>query len=210
MSYISLVKELSAKRKLLSLKLRAEGLTLKQIGERMHLSAGTVARHLDATPWIVKRAYHPLPSAWMGSDPLKRGSEACKTLFELYKWRDAPNCPEIQPVLARIYARHETLQELDFRLIKGPTSRAIFELQRELVRVGSTSNKARYLLQSVEELELSVRAQNCLRNARIDTIGGLLKHTEAALLKTKNFGKKSLQEIQNELARFGLVLGSES
>lgn len=63
------------------------------------------------------------------------------------------------------------------------------------------------LTKSVEELELSVRANNCLRNANITTIGELVQKTEAELMKTKNFGKKSLQEIKDELARLGLSLG---
>ena len=63
------------------------------------------------------------------------------------------------------------------------------------------------LTKSVEELELSVRANNCLRNANITTIGELVQRTEAELMKTKNFGKKSLQEIKDELARIGLSLG---
>ncbi|MDR1841228.1 MAG: DNA-directed RNA polymerase subunit alpha [Holophagales bacterium] len=60
---------------------------------------------------------------------------------------------------------------------------------------------------SVEELELSVRANNCLRNAGITSIGELIQKTEAELMKTKNFGKKSLQEIKDELTRLGLSLG---
>jgi len=60
---------------------------------------------------------------------------------------------------------------------------------------------------SVEELELSVRANNCLRNAGITAIGELVQRTEAELMKTKNFGKKSLQEIKDELNRIGLSLG---
>jgi len=64
-----------------------------------------------------------------------------------------------------------------------------------------------WLGKSVEELELSVRANNCLRNAHITTIGELVQRTEAELMKTKNFGKKSLQEIKDELARIGLSLG---
>ena len=64
-----------------------------------------------------------------------------------------------------------------------------------------------WLGKSVEELELSVRANNCLRNANITTIGELVQRTEAELMKTKNFGKKSLQEIKDELSRIGLTLG---
>jgi DNA-directed RNA polymerase subunit alpha len=71
----------------------------------------------------------------------------------------------------------------------------------------STENVNNMLGKSVEELELSVRANNCLRNANITTIGELVQKTEAELMKTKNFGKKSLQEIKDELARIGLSLG---
>ena len=63
------------------------------------------------------------------------------------------------------------------------------------------------LNRSVEELELSVRSYNCLKNANIQTIGELVQKTEAEMLKTKNFGRKSLNEIKEILATMGLSLG---
>jgi DNA-directed RNA polymerase subunit alpha len=63
------------------------------------------------------------------------------------------------------------------------------------------------LNRSVEELELSVRSYNCLKNANIQTIGELVQKTEAEMLKTKNFGRKSLNEIKDILAQMGLSLG---
>jgi DNA-directed RNA polymerase subunit alpha len=63
------------------------------------------------------------------------------------------------------------------------------------------------LNRSVEELELSVRSYNCLKNANIQTIGELIQKTEAEMLKTKNFGRKSLNEIKEILAQMGLSLG---
>ncbi|MCI0355620.1 MAG: DNA-directed RNA polymerase subunit alpha [Acidobacteria bacterium] len=63
------------------------------------------------------------------------------------------------------------------------------------------------LNRSVEELELSVRSYNCLKNANIQTIGELVQKTEAEMLKTKNFGRKSLNEIKEILAGMGLSLG---
>src|SRR5690242_958245 len=63
------------------------------------------------------------------------------------------------------------------------------------------------LNRSVEELELSVRSYNCLKNANIQTIGELVQKTEAELLQTKNFGRKSLNEIKEILASMGLSLG---
>ena len=63
------------------------------------------------------------------------------------------------------------------------------------------------LFRSVEELELSVRSANCLQNANIHLIGELVQKTEAEMLKTKNFGRKSLKEIKEILADMGLSLG---
>ena len=63
------------------------------------------------------------------------------------------------------------------------------------------------LNRSVEELELSVRSYNCLKNANIQSIGELVQKTEAEMLKTKNFGRKSLNEIKEILASMGLSLG---
>jgi DNA-directed RNA polymerase subunit alpha len=63
------------------------------------------------------------------------------------------------------------------------------------------------LNRSVEELELSVRSYNCLKNANIQTIGDLVQKTEAEMLRTKNFGRKSLNEIKEILAGLGLSFG---
>ena len=63
------------------------------------------------------------------------------------------------------------------------------------------------LFRSVNELELSVRAANCLKNANIKTIADLVQKTEMEMLRTKNFGKKSLNEIKEILAEMGLSLG---
>jgi DNA-directed RNA polymerase subunit alpha len=70
---------------------------------------------------------------------------------------------------------------------------------------GATSNEN--LDKSVEELELSVRSYNCLKNANIRTIRELVQKTEGEMLKTKNFGRKSLNEIKEILQSMGLSLG---
>ncbi len=70
---------------------------------------------------------------------------------------------------------------------------------------GATSNEN--LDKSVEELELSVRSYNCLKNANIRTIRELVQKTEGEMLKTKNFGRKSLNEIKEILTSMGLSLG---
>jgi DNA-directed RNA polymerase subunit alpha len=63
------------------------------------------------------------------------------------------------------------------------------------------------LLRTVEDLELSVRSANCLKNAGINTIGELVQRTEAEMLKTKNFGRKSLTEIKEILDEYNLNFG---
>ena len=65
------------------------------------------------------------------------------------------------------------------------------------------------LLRKVDELELSVRSANCLKNDNIIYIGDLVQYSEAEMLRTPNFGRKSLNEIKDVLAGMGLYLGME-
>ena len=65
------------------------------------------------------------------------------------------------------------------------------------------------LLRRVEELELSVRSANCLKNDNIIYIGDLVQKTESEMLRTPNFGRKSLNEIKHVLEQMGLHLGME-
>lgn len=78
--------------------------------------------------------------------------------------------------------------------VEEPVERAVGQMNEVLNR-------------SVEELELSVRSYNCLKNANIQTIGDLVQKTEAEMLRTKNFGRKSLNEIKEILGGLGLGFG---
>jgi DNA-directed RNA polymerase subunit alpha len=80
------------------------------------------------------------------------------------------------------------------------------EVVEEPVERG-TSQMNEVLNRSVEELELSVRSYNCLKNANIQTIGDLVQRTEAEMLRTKNFGRKSLNEIKEILGSLNLSFG---
>ncbi|AKU93518.1 DNA-directed RNA polymerase alpha subunit [Labilithrix luteola] len=85
-----------------------------------------------------------------------------------------------------------------------------FEETEETSYVQGTSEEEplnENLFRSVDELELSVRSANCLQNANITLIGELVQRTEQDMLKTKNFGRKSLKEIKEILANMGLALG---
>ncbi len=82
------------------------------------------------------------------------------------------------------------------------------EFESEETEVSEEQNRLRKLLNmSVNEIELSVRAANCLNNANITTVGELAMKTEQEMLKYRNFGKKSLNEIKQKLEQLGLSLG---
>jgi DNA-directed RNA polymerase subunit alpha len=79
------------------------------------------------------------------------------------------------------------------------------EEEHEIVEEKESVNEN--LLRHVDDLELSVRSANCLKNAGINLIGELVQKTEAEMLKTKNFGRKSLNEIKEILSEMGLSFG---
>jgi DNA-directed RNA polymerase subunit alpha len=84
----------------------------------------------------------------------------------------------------------------------------LVEFQEETIEVNEENNRLRKMLgMSVNEIELSVRAANCLNNAGITTVGELCGKSEQEMLKYRNFGKKSLNEIKEKLSQLGLSLG---
>jgi DNA-directed RNA polymerase subunit alpha len=98
------------------------------------------------------------------------------------------------------------------RILQDQLQRFInFEEPRAETREVSTLEPQfnRNLLRKVDELELSVRSANCLKNDNIVYIGDLIQKTEAEMLRTPNFGRKSLNEIKEVLAQMGLHLGME-
>lgn len=83
----------------------------------------------------------------------------------------------------------------------------VSEAVEEPLERGVTGQANEVLNRSVEELELSVRSYNCLKNANIQSIGDLVQRSEAEMLRTKNFGRKSLNEIKEILSGLGLGFG---
>ena len=79
---------------------------------------------------------------------------------------------------------------------------------KQTITVDSDSGETNeHLFKSIDDLELSVRATNCLRSANIALVGELVQRSEAEMLKTKNFGRKSLDEIKEVLHDMGLDFG---
>ena len=85
----------------------------------------------------------------------------------------------------------------------------IIEREVEAESVKGNDHILEMLDNSIEELELSVRAYNCLRNANIKTLYELCSKTDGEMLRTKNFGRKSLEEIKKVLSVLGLSLGMD-
>ena len=94
------------------------------------------------------------------------------------------------------------------RMAPSPMMGSAMPLAAEQI-AADTNQLNRYLLKKVDELELSVRSANCLKNDNIIYIGDLVQKTEAEMLRTPNFGRKSLNEIKEVLASMGLRLGMD-
>jgi DNA-directed RNA polymerase subunit alpha len=110
----------------------------------------------------------------------------------------------VQPSDAVSLAAKLIRDHLNIFINLDESSEPSIEVPPEGQRTGALNE---HLDKSVEELELSVRSYNCLKNANIRTIRELVQKTEAEMLKTKNFGRKSLNEIKEILHSMGLSLG---
>jgi len=112
----------------------------------------------------------------------------------------------VTPKAGVSYAASILTEHLDF---------FVMEREEEIEEVGEEDTEApqedtvlsKNLLKSVDELELSVRAHNCLKNAEIKALSDLVQKTEYEMLRTKNFGRKSLNEIKEILESMGLSFG---
>ncbi|MDD2423456.1 MAG: DNA-directed RNA polymerase subunit alpha [Candidatus Cloacimonetes bacterium] len=103
---------------------------------------------------------------------------------------------------------------LSAKILKDMAAKiSLFETEPEYIRDieldPDLEEKERILRMSVKEIELTVRAANCLEQANIETIGELVEKTEAEMLKFRNFGKKSLEEIVQKLKKYDLELGMD-
>jgi DNA-directed RNA polymerase subunit alpha len=117
-------------------------------------------------------------------------------------WTDG----SVTPSAAISYAASIMNEHLEFFVFEREEEEA--EVQESAEAEGSEAMALNpNLLKSVDELELSVRAHNCLKNAEIKNISDLVQRTEYDMLRTKNFGRKSLNEIKEILGTMGLSFG---
>ena len=128
-----------------------------------------------------------------------RRTDYDKLVLEI--WTDGRVSPDDSLTMAAAILRHhlDVFVNYDKDLVEFEQSEKQIDQEREELR--------KKLNISVNEIELSVRAANCLNNANITTVGELCQKTEGEMLKYRNFGKKSLNEIKAKLIDLGLSLG---
>lgn len=121
--------------------------------------------------------------------------------LEIEMWTDGRVTPDDAMTMSAAILRHhlDVFVNYDKNIVEFEDNEKQIDSEREEL--------VRKLNMSVNEIELSVRAANCLNNANITTVGQLAQKTEADMLKYRNFGKKSLNEIKNKLMELGLTLG---
>ena len=147
---------------------------------------------IDAVHSPVKKVKHVVEAARLGQT-----TDYEKITMDL--WTNGSIAPrEAVSLAAKLLRDH-----LNIFINLEDSVEQISEAPVEIQEVISNDN----LEKSVEELELSVRSYNCLKNANIETIRELVQKTEGEMLKTKNFGRKSLNEIKDLLTSMGLSLG---
>jgi len=149
----------------------------------------------------VDSAFNPVTKVNFQVDKARvgRSTDFDKLIIEI--WTDGSVTPvSAISQAARIVTEHSTLFVLEEDWSEEEPESAKDDIKGE-----ASFNE--HLLRSVDELELSVRAHNCLKNANIKTIADLVQRSEHDMLRTKNFGRKSLNEIKEILAGMGLHLG---
>lgn len=168
-----------------------KGYSLSEMNKDEEAPAGTIP--IDAIFSPVKRVNYVVGNARVG-----QRTDYDKLTLEV--WTDGSIAPEDAVAYAAKILKEQMTVFINFdeEQEPEPDKKAAGEQQPEF-------NENLY--RSVEELELSVRSANCLKNADINKIFQLVSKTEAEMLKTKNFGRKSLNEIKEVLAEMGLSLG---
>ncbi len=151
--------------------------------------------------WILMDSVHsPVRKVNYKVESARLGRDTSYQRLVLEAWTNGTVTPDRAVALAAKLMRDHLAIFVDFE--EKPEAETE-EVDEDFTAFHATLNRP------VDELELSVRSYNCLKNADIRTIRDLVQKTEPEMLKTKNFGKKSLQEIKEVLAEMGLTLGMD-
>jgi len=143
----------------------------------------------------IKRVNYSVTDARVG-----QRTDYDKLILEI--WTDGTILPETSIAVASKVLKEHLNIFINFKEELEPSATTI-----KISSTGLSQDLVDYLNKTVDELELSVRSANCLHNAEIRFIGELVQKSESEMLKTKNFGRKSLNEIKDLLLEMGLNLG---
>jgi DNA-directed RNA polymerase subunit alpha len=167
------------------------------LGKGYRLAEGNKTEEMPIGTIPIDSIFSPVRKVNYSVTPARVGRETDFDRLNLEVWTDGA----VAPVDAVAYAA---------KILKDQLSIFInFEEPEELPSSAKDEGEPLnpHLFRSVDELELSVRSANCLQNANIRYIGELVQRSENEMLKTKNFGRKSLNEIKEVLSSMGLSLG---
>lgn len=170
---------------------RGRGYKTSEYNKRDDMPVGTIP--IDSFFSPVKRVNYTVTDARVG-----QRTDYDKLILEV--WTDGTIVPEDAVAYASKILKEHLNIFINFTEEEEP-------IEEERADLGISSDLIERLNKTVDELELSVRSANCLHNANIKYLGELVMKTESDMLKTKNFGRKSLNEIKDILTDMGLSLG---
>ena len=166
-------------------------------------ASGDDNKHPDMTIGVIPidSLFSPVRKVKYAVEDTRLGQKTDYDKLILEVWTDGRITPDEALLQSSAILRHHL--DIFVNFDKEP-----IEFEEPKAQAGSQDSALKKLLNmSVNEIELSVRAANCLNNANITTVGQLAMKSEAEMLKYRNFGKKSLNEIKDKLQQLGLSLG---
>jgi DNA-directed RNA polymerase subunit alpha len=156
---------------------------------------------------MLDTVYSPVTRVRYTTENTRVGQKTNYDKLILEIWTDGTITPEMALVeAAKILRKHVNPFVQYFELGQDTVAESQITVE-ETEEPAVDEELAQKLSMPIQELELSVRANNCLESAKVETVGQLVKMTEADLLKIRSFGKTSLREIRRKLADIGLSLG---
>ncbi|MHC4119930.1 MAG: DNA-directed RNA polymerase subunit alpha [Planctomycetota bacterium] len=156
---------------------------------------------------MLDTVYSPVTRVRYTTENTRVGQKTNYDKLILEIWTDGTVAPEMALVEAAKILRKHVNPFVQYFELGEETVAASQIVEAEAEEPAVDEELAQKLAMSTQELELSVRANNCLESAKTETVGQLVKMTEADLLKIRSFGKTSLREIKRKLADIGLSLG---
>ncbi|MBN2183683.1 MAG: DNA-directed RNA polymerase subunit alpha [Sedimentisphaerales bacterium] len=157
---------------------------------------------------ILDAVYSPVTRVRYTTENTRVGQRTNYDKLILEIWTNGTVTPEMALVeAAKILRKHVNPFVQYFELGEETATSSQISDEVESEEQAVNEELAQKLAMPIQELELSVRASNCLESAKTETVGDLVKMTEADLLKIRSFGKTSLREIKRKLADIGLSLG---